>query len=266
MKRTTIIFMALIAAASCQEVVMEAPQDAAISISLKNSPVVETVTKADGASDEVSTDDFNVYVSGTNDGGSFSKTYIYGQMPNVVEVAAGTYKVAADNVTEAAALEGWGQVRYFGQTEEKSVVAGAVTPFSLTCAMVNTAVSVAFVGEFSNYFTDYKVTVYVEDNDSRKLEYTSESGIGYFNPSAALVYAFTGIRTDGTAYAAIQGRIANGSEQFKPATHLTLNFKVKGQTGVGKPTIEVNTECTPVTEDVTVDPTEDLTEDLNDNN
>ena len=251
MKKLTIIAAALVAAVSCQEALIEDKLDGSISVHLDNSPVVELITKADGDGTttlpEVNKNDFNVYVS--SDVESFQPMNVkYGEMETVFSVKVGNYTIYADNVTEAASLTGWGQVRYSCDPVRKAVEAGKATTFALNCAMVNTAVSVEFIGYFSQYIAEgYKVSVHVEDAASRVLEYNAENTtaetpvVGYFKPSAHLVYTFSGNDKQGNALAPVSGRL-----EISPKTHLTLQFKIKGDASgnINKPVLEVDTTCT----------------------
>lgn len=273
MKRISIIAATLLAAVSCQQILIEDKADGAISVSLENSPVVELVTKADAAdqsegtsssTDEstapsVDVDDFNVYIE--SDALGFEPmTLKYGAMKSPMAARVGNYTIYADNVSENTSLTGYGEVRYACDPVMKPVEAGKAAAFKLECSMVNTAVSVEFMGSFSQFIDDgYLVEVWTEDASSRVLKYnaTNTAGenpvVGYFTPSAYLVYKFTGNDKDGNALAPISGRI-----QIRAATHLTLQFKIKGDESgnINKPTVTVDTTCEelePVS--VEVDPT-----------
>ena len=263
MKKILIIATALFAAASCQEILIEDRMDGSISVLLENSPVVEMVTKADAAGETqnqaVNTNDFNVYI--TSDNSAFQPmTVKYGVMESVLPVKVGNYSVYADNVTETASLTGWGQLRYACAPVTKAVAAGKATAFELKCAMVNTAVSVEFMGNFSQYLSEgYKVAVHVEDATARVLEFNAanttaaDPAVGYFKPTAYLAYTFTGNDKQGNALAPISGRL-----EIRAQTHLTLQFKIKGDESgnINKPTIEVDTTCTELSETVIVDPSQ----------
>lgn len=256
MKIKTILYsaMLLVASASCQKSLIVRQTEGQIALQLQNSPIFEMVTKAD--TDQVSVDDFNVYVS--SDDATF--TYVYKDMPSVITVPVGFYTVSADNITETESLitpDIWGQVRYAGTSVQKEVVAGInPTQFNLTCTMVNTAVSVVFGENIDKHFTDYKITAYTVD--TRKLEYTPEntSGespvVGYFSSGVAVNYVFTG-----TYIIDNEPLKITGSKQLLPATHLHLTFKMSEQNGaVGKPEIIIDTTCEDLYETITVDPSE----------
>lgn len=254
MKKILILSAMLMAMASCQRAVIERELYGKLTLSLENSPIVESVTKADDAA--VSTDDFSVFVS--SDDATFS--YIYKDMPSVVTLPVGDYIVSAENVSESVSLsqpDKWGQVRYAGTSAPVTVSAGLnPTSVSLTCKMVNTAVSVVFGENIDKHFTDYKITAYTVD--TRKLEYTPSNTVGenpvvgYFNGGITLNYVFSG-----TYILENEPMTIVGSKVLQPATHLHLTFKMSEQNGtVGKPEIIVDATCTDLYETITVDPSE----------
>ena len=98
MKKILILSAMLMVTASCQRAVIERELYGKLTLSLENSPIVESVTKADGVA--VSTDDFSVFVS--SDDATFS--YIYKDMPSVVTLPVGDYIVSAENVSESVSL------------------------------------------------------------------------------------------------------------------------------------------------------------------
>ena len=254
MKKYFIIAMMSFMALSCQKSLIQRETEGKLCLLLENSPVVEVLTKSGG--EEVSVDDFNVYVS--SEDATF--TYVYKDMPSVITVPVGFYTVSAENVTETQSLtqpDKWGQVRYAGTSEEKEVAAGLnPTQFSLTCKMVNTAVSVVFGENIDKHFTDYKITAYTVD--ARKLEYTPANtvgenpAVGYFNCGTALNYVLSG-----TYIIDDEPMTITGSKTLQPATHLHLTFRMSEQNGgVGKPEIIVDATCEDLYETITVDPSE----------
>lgn len=242
----SLMLPAVLLAVSCQEELIERRAEGRLSLHLENSPAVEVVTKAD----EVSTADFNVFVKSAD----ASFTYIYKDMPSVITVPVGHYVVSAENVSETVSLtqpDSWGQVRYYGVTQEKEVTSDIdPTEFSLTCTMANTAVSVVFDENVVKHIKDYSVTAYT--TESRKLEYfPSASKVGYFS-AEKLYYEFKGKYIEDSEPVSIKGSKALG-----PATHLHITVKMSDKNGtIGKPQITVDTTCDDVYETITVDPTE----------
>ena len=259
MKKTAIFTaaLALMAAVSCQEVILSDREDGAISVHIENSPVVEVLTKTDtGENTEVSTDNFNVYIKSA-DNSYVKEPYIYKDMPSQITVPAGFYVVSADNVTVEQSLtqpDAWGQVRYFGQSDSQEVKAGqAATQYSFTCYMANTALSINFSDKISAHFKNFKVTAYT---DGRQLDYTTSTTdkVGYFTPGT-LTYVFTGTYMDETSPMTIRG-----TRTVAGATHLHLTFDISEQNGtVDKPEIIVDASCTDLNTTITVDPSENGT-------
>lgn len=255
MKRIPIIAAILIAAVSCQKVIIHDHAEGIISVDIENTPTVELVTKADGT---VPLDNFNVYVQSSEDGTSV-QSFKYSTFPSPYTVPVGEYSLSADSVTEAESVTGWGEVRYATASPvTKSVTIGTATKFVLNCAMVNTAVSVLFDDGMDTYLSDYKVSVYVQNDADRVLVYDAENtagetpAVGYFIPSAKLYYTFTAKDKNNTSL-----NPKEGSMDIAAATHLQLKFKIKaGLTGSLVPEIVVDPTCTVLTQDIEVDPTD----------
>ena len=254
MKKFPILFLLFAMAMACQKNIIQREAEGRLSLHLENSPVIEVLTRASG--DVVSVDDFNVSV--TSKDAVYS--YVYKDMPSVITVPVGFYTVSAENVSEVESLtspDKWGQVRYAGTSAEREVVAGVnPTRISLTCTMVNTAVSVIFGENIDKHFTDYSITAYTVD--TRKLEYTplntvgESPAVGYFNSGVALNYVFKG-----TYILENKPMTISGSKMLDPATHLHLTFRMSEQNGeVGKPEIIVDYTCESLYETVIVDPSE----------
>lgn len=242
---------------SCQEKLIERRADGQLALSVENSPVIETVTKA--GEEEVNTDLFTVYITSADGTFSESDTYAYYKEKGTVKVPAGRYTVSAENVTDAVAhpADAWGQARYYGASEEKEVTAGPdPTPFNVACRMVNTAVSVVFDASVAELFEVYDVQAYTVE--TRKLTYdaSSASSVGYF-PSDVLYYKFTAKYTE--ADAEVKSFI--GHCDIAPATHMHLTFKIKEQPPVDTDgdmsiLIDVISDCEDLYSDITFDPSD----------
>lgn len=249
--------LASAALVSCQEKLIERRADGQLALSVENSPVIETVTKA--GEEEIDTDLFTVYITSSDGTFSESNTNAYYQQKGTVTVPAGRYTVSAENVTDTAAhpADGWGQARYYGASEEKEVTAGPdPTSFNVVCRMVNTAVSVVFDASVEELFEDYQVVAYVDED--RKLTYDeSTTSVGYFGSNVALHYVFSGTYLKDSQVKTIKGHYDN----IAPATHLHLTFKIKEQPPVDTDgdmsiSLDVITNCKDLYENITVDPSE----------
>ena len=242
---------------SCQEKLIERRADGQLALSVENSPVIETVTKA--GEEEVNTDLFTVYITSADGTFSESDTYAYYKEKGTVKVPAGRYTVSAENVTDAVAhpADAWGQARYYGASEEKEVTAGPdPTPFNVACRMVNTAVSVVFDASVAELFEVYDVQAYTVE--TRKLTYdaSSASSVGYF-PSDVLYYKFTAKYTESDT----ETKSFTGHCDIDPATHMHLTFKIKEQPPVDTDgdmsiMIDVISDCEDLYSDITFDPSD----------
>lgn len=242
---------------SCQEKLIERRADGQLALSVENSPVIETVTKA--GEEEVNTDLFTVYITSADGTFSESDTYAYYKEKGTVKVPAGRYTVSAENVTDAVAhpADAWGQARYYGASEEKEVTAGPdPTPFNVACRMVNTAVSIVFDASVAELFEVYDVQAYTVE--TRKLTYdaSSASSVGYF-PSDVLYYKFTAKYTESDT----ETKSFTGHCDIDPATHMHLTFKIKEQPPVDTDgdmsiMIDVISDCEDLYSDITFDPSD----------
>ncbi len=245
MRKAIFISALLFAAVSCQKPLIMRHATGAIEVHVDNSPVVDIVTKA---GETVTADEFMVYVESSE--GVMTYEGLYKDMPAPLIVPVGTYTVSAENVTEAAALEGWGQVRYYGASQAKEVKQGDVpTSYDFTCRMVNAAVSVLFDENIASHFSEYSVSVHTEE--ARKLVYNEAntlSAVGYFAPGT-MTFEFSGkLADDGQAI-----RIS-GTKTLAAATHLNLTFCISQQNGSLKPEITVDATYEVLYSTVTIDP------------
>ena len=92
----------------------------------------------------------------------------------------GGYIVSAENVTAndaESANDGWGCLRYAGQSETFSIVSGQITHVTVPCRMANAGLNVIFDKSFTDYFTDYAVTT----DDLRALKFNTNGYTAYYN-------------------------------------------------------------------------------------
>lgn len=250
MRKAALYILSLTVLLSCQKSIIVPVAYGLIHVSLENSAEIDVVTKAGEAA--VNTADFHVNVSSSKS----TYSYFYRELSEDIVVPAGMYTISAENVSEEASLSQpdiWGQVRYAGSTEEKEVRAdGSATEFSLTCSMVNTALSVTFDELIARNFTDYKVTAYTVE--SRKLVYDASNtagetpAVGYFTP-ALLHYEFTGLFGEEKTPITV-----TGTKELLPKTKLDLDFKLSLKNGGIGLTIIVDNNYSTQSETVTIEP------------
>lgn len=101
-----------------------------------------------------------------------------------IQPLGNSYVVMAEDVTKdeaESANNGWGCLRYAGQSDAFSIVANQTTHVTVPCRMANAGLRVYFDSSFTDFFTDYAVTT----DDVRGLKFNSNNGdIAYYNPDA----------------------------------------------------------------------------------
>lgn len=101
-----------------------------------------------------------------------------------IQPLGNNYVVMAEDVTKdeaESANNGWGCLRYAGQSDAFSIVANQTTHVTVPCRMANAGLRVYFDSSFTDFFTDYAVTT----DDVRGLKFFSNNGdIAYYNPDA----------------------------------------------------------------------------------
>ncbi len=198
------IIVAIALATSCSVDVMESTDMGSISLALYSDVEVVADTKADAAFD---CSDFLIDIYGTTyyDGRNYaSKQYVYGSMPDTVRIPFGYYRVSAQNCTEVQAEEGFGEVRYFGESRQVDVLSYSLVPVTVACKMANGKASMTFDGSFLEDFDDITVDFSL---GSRTVTLTSEQANAstqvYFNvpeEGADLVFR-------------VEAKVAKGTEQ-----------------------------------------------------
>lgn len=250
MKKTILTILMSLAVLSCQRVVIEDMQMGTLSLKVNNKTLVDMQTKAE---ETVSTDNFNVTVASP----SYTRTFVYSELPLFLAVPADTYTVSAENVSEAESVslpDTWGQKRFAGQTRGIVVSASQNSSVTVNCQMVNSAVSIVFDSSITENFTGYSIQAYT--NQARKLTFDANttSKIAYFPADYELTYVFSGTyKKDG------QPVSITGTRVLAAATHIHLTFKMNlpqedTNGSIGKPQIIVDETCTDLYETLTVDP------------
>lgn len=250
MKKTILTILTSLAVLSCQRVVIEDMQMGTLSLKVNNKTLVDMQTKAE---ETVSTDNFNVTVASP----SYTRTFVYSELPLFLAVPADTYTVSAENVSEAESVslpDTWGQKRFAGQTRGIVVSASQNSSVTVNCQMVNSAVSIVFDSSITDNFTGYSIQAYT--NQARKLTFDANttSKIAYFPADYELTYVFSGTyNKDGKSVS------ITGTRVLAAATHIHLTFKMNlpqedTNGSIGKPQIIVDETCTDLYETLTVDP------------
>lgn len=178
-----------------------------ISLALSSDQEVEVNTKAD----VVDCSDFLVDISGTTFLGQeyTSDRYVFGTMPDAVEIPYGHYHIWAQSCLEETAAEGFGCVRYYGRSDQVEVMSHEVEKVTVRCAMVNGKVTLTFDESFLEDFSDVTADVQVTRTVTMTSDQANEPAELYFNvPQAGAQLIYT-----------IHGTVAKGTESEKKLTY-----------------------------------------------
>lgn len=154
-----LIYIAMAATAmvfvSCKEdLVEETPTGLQLKISAEGTYVDKVVKSAES----VNIDAFIVSVEKKD--GKFAKTWVYAELPSLVELSSGEYTITVTSPeTEAVA---WEQPSY-AATKDIAIVNGAVTPVDMVCTLQNMKNSVYCSQHFMDQLTDFNVKISNED-------------------------------------------------------------------------------------------------------
>ncbi len=209
MRKTALyITTALLLVSSCNEALMEPQQTGSISLSLSSDREVVVDTKASS----VDCSNFLVDIFGQTFLGQqyASDRYVYSKMTEPVVIPYGYYHVSAQSCLETAAEEGFGQVRYYGVSEQVDILSKATASVSVTCKMANGKATLTLDQSFMDDFADPYVELSV---GSRTVSLSAEQSKGqtdvYFNvpeEGADLIYK-------------VYGTIGKGTEQERQFTY-----------------------------------------------
>lgn len=154
------IFITVLAAAAvlagCREKTIEQKSGLQLKIVTEQGDYVDKVVKS--PSEEVDVNSFTVSVEKKD--GQFEQTWVYGQMPSLVELSTGEYTVAV-NSPESAPVA-WNSPVY-GGTKDFAIVGGTVTPVDLVCTLQNMKNSVYCSQHFMDQLTTFEVKIVNED-------------------------------------------------------------------------------------------------------
>jgi hypothetical protein len=93
------------------------------------------------------------------------------------------YVVSAESCTSSdaeSANNGWGQRRYWGQSDSFDIKSGENTEVSVDCRMANAGLCVEFDESFTSYFTmGYSVTT--DDSRTLRFDNTTSGSVAYYN-------------------------------------------------------------------------------------
>lgn len=173
MKKYIYIVLAAVAMtfAGCKEEPVEVgPTGLELKISAEGS-YIDKVVKS---SESVDINGFIVSVEKKD--GKFAKTWVYVELPSLVELSSGEYTVTVTSPETAPVA--WEQPSY-AATKDFAIVNGVVTPIDMVCTLQNMKNSVYCSQHFMDELTEFNIKIYNEDGN---LEWTAED-VGIYTES-----------------------------------------------------------------------------------
>lgn len=154
-----------------------------INVSVDNN----TTTK----SGTVDTDNFEIFLGSTSLG-------LKKDLTTPVIVAPGTYTVSAQSCSVENSNNGYGLLRFYGETQNVTVEDQGNVNVTINCTVANSKVSVALGESYTNYFDSGYATVTISDG-TRTLTVIENGAVikeaVYFNASASLTITVNSKKT-----------------------------------------------------------------------
>lgn len=182
--------------------------------------VIETRSSLDIDSDDL-------FLNLTRGNESLFTNKKYSELEKSYSYAAGSdYKITAQNCTEAAAEEGWGQDRVYGE-ETFSIEANTSKTVTVECRLANSGISVSFSDYVKANFPDCELKLYAANDEGRTFIFTSK------------VYKRAYFNVDANEKRAIQYILRNGKEELhtssltlEPGHYYNLSVKVENESSL----------------------------------
>lgn len=234
----------IIALSSCQGAAVEELLKGEVNLTLASTTEIEVKSEVS----HTSLDNYRFKFSGVDEYGS-SDYYRYGDVVMPMEWYFGIYTLYAESCTKEEAEQGYGCVRYEGESSAFAVINDEVSSVSVMCRVANCRVNVKFDDTMYESFEGFKLevrTLYAPEEDDeaeakeenpevlRKLEFDPISHIGYYNiqdKPLNLYYTLYVINSGATEYIeSISGYLMEDGAPavIKAADAVTFNVKYVG--------------------------------------
>lgn len=231
------------ALSSCEGAAVEELLKGKVDLTL--SSATEIVVKSESEFDH-----YSFKFSGVGEYGS-SDYYTYGDVVMPMEWYYGIYTLYAESCTKEEAEDGYGCIRYEGESAQFSVINDYVESVSVVCNVANCRVNVKFDDTMYESFAGFKLkvrsvfapeeeteTASEEDDDTngviRELEFDPIHQVGYYNlqdKPIHLEYTLYVLKEDAQEYMeSVSGYFEDGGQPavVNPADAITFNVRYTG--------------------------------------
>ncbi len=200
--------------AGCKEKLVDAGQTG---LQLKISAEGTYVDKVVKSSSSVDVNEFLVSVEKKD--GRYSKSWVYAELPSLVELSSGEYNVTVSS--PETDLVAWDQPSY-AATKDFAIVNGVVTPLDMVCTLQNMKNSVYCSQHLMDQLTNFNVKISNEDGylvwTAEEVGiYTEENGVKTITkePSKRAYFSVKELAINVDGYRELDGTTANLTYEIK---------------------------------------------------
>ncbi|MDE6148340.1 MAG: DUF4493 domain-containing protein [Bacteroidales bacterium] len=196
------------------------------------------VKSGDEGTSAVDINEFEVIINSST--GSYTKSFLYKDVPSMLELSAGSYTVSAHSPNINSGMAAWNSPEYAG-SKTFEVAVGKISTVDLACSLSNMKVSINCSDKFLNELSDFVITVSQETSSlTWQRQEVIDSKAGYF-PVAPLTVFVSGTRAIDNSTATVTFKITNvaakdhhvinidatttGSSKFELSIDTTTNDK-----------------------------------------
>lgn len=196
------------------------------------------VKSGDEGTSAVDINEFEVIINSST--GSYTKSFLYKDIPSMLELSAGSYTVSAHSPNINSGMAAWNSPEYAG-SKTFEVAVGKISTVDLACSLSNMKVSINCSDKFLNELSDFVITVSQETSSlTWQRQEVIDSKAGYF-PVAPLTVFISGTRAIDNSTATVTFKITNvaakdhhvinidatttGSSKFELSIDTTTNDK-----------------------------------------
>ena len=194
--------------------------------------------KSEGGATEIDINEFEVTINSST--GSYTKSFLYKDVPSMLELSAGSYTVSAHSPNINSGMAAWNSPEYAG-SKTFEVAVGKISTVDLACSLSNMKVSINCSDKFLNELSDFVITVSQKTSSlTWQRQEVIDSKAGYF-PVAPLTVFISGTRAIDNSTATVRFEITNvaakdhhvinidatttGSSKFELSIDTTTNDK-----------------------------------------
>ena len=196
------------------------------------------VKSGDEGTSAVDINEFEVIINSST--GSYTKSFLYKDVPSMLELSAGSYTVSAHSPNINGGMAAWNSPEYAG-SKTFEVAVGKISTVDLACSLSNMKVSINCSDKFLNELSDFVITVSQKTSSlTWQRQEVIDSKAGYF-PVAPLTVFISGTRAIDNSTATVRFEITNvaakdhhvinidatttGSSKFELSIDTTTNDK-----------------------------------------